>query len=199
MRTTQIVVRSGLAAAALTLPLTLAAQTASAVGVNVSATGSTVRVATSACPHGGNASLLSSGQAIFAQGRQATLSMGTSQSASWANVTSGAHTVIVMCSDGTTAGTGRVSVADATTAPATISPPPTTPPPTTRPPTTPPPTTIMPTTTATASPPLGVQGGVGGGSSDYSTLTLAVGSTLVAAAVGGGAWYVRRRRTQRGA
>ncbi|GHH72770.1 hypothetical protein GCM10018793_10320 [Streptomyces sulfonofaciens] len=188
MRTTQIVVRSGLTAAALALPLTLAAETASAVGVNVSATGSTVRVATSACPHGGNASLLSSGQAIFAQGRQAMLSSGTSQSASWSNVSSGSHTVIVMCSDGTTAGTGTVHVANgATTAPATISPLPTTRPPTT------PPVTITPT----ASPPLGVQGGVGGGSTDYSTLTLAIGSTLVAGAVGGGAWYLRRRRTQR--
>ncbi len=193
MRTHQIVVRSGLTAAALALPLTLAGQTAFAAGVSVSATGSTVRVSTSACSNGGNASLLSSGQAIFAQGRQATLnSAGSGQSASWSNVASGSHTVIVMCSDGTTAGTGTVTVTvnnGSTTAPATITPVPTTRPPTATA------SPVMPT--SSASPALGVQGGVGGGTKDYGPLTAAVGGTLVAAAIGTGGWYLHRRRTQK--
>lgn len=191
MRTTQIVVRSGLTAAALFLPSALAGQTAFAAGVSVSATGSTVRVSTSACPNGGNASLLSSGQAIFAQGRQATLTTsGSSRSASWSNVSSGSHTVIVMCSDGTTAGTGTVSVANgATTAPFVTTPPALPTSPDTAPVTTAP--------TAPAPPALGVQGGVGGGTTDYGTVTAAVGGILVAAAVGTGAWYLHRRRTHK--
>jgi hypothetical protein len=180
MRTLQIAVRAALAAAAVAGPA-VAAQTAAAAGISVSATGSTVRVTTSACPDGGNASLLSSGQAIFAQGQQATLgAAGSAQSAVWSNVASGSHTVIVMCSDGTTAGTGTVSVAGgATSAPTT-----TTAPATSRPPT-------SPTTAAGAS--LGVQGGVGGSSDDHGALTLSVGSALVASALGGGVWYARRR------
>ncbi|WP_255947456.1 hypothetical protein [Streptomyces odontomachi] len=192
MRTTQIVVRSGLTAAAVALPLSLAyGPTAVAAGVSVSATGSTVRVSTSACSNGGNASLLSSGQAIFAQGRQATLSTtGSTQSASWSSVPSGAHTVIVMCSDGTTAGTGtvHVSTGNATT-PVTTSPSATA--------TTMPTTTPTMTASPTASPSLPVQGGVGGGSTDYGPLTAAIGGTLVAAAVGTSAWYLYRRRAHK--
>ena len=189
MRTPQIVVRACLPAAAAALPLVLACgPAASATGVSVSATGSTVRVATSACADGGNASLLSSGQAIFAQGRQATLSTtGSVQTATWSNVPSGSHTVIVMCSDGTTAGTGTVRVTGGTvttsptttaSATATASPP------------------APPTRTASpsASPSMPVQGGVGGGTTDYGPLTAAVGGSLVAAAVGTGTWLLYRRR-----
>jgi uncharacterized integral membrane protein len=42
-----------------------------------------------------------------------------------------------------------------------------------------------------------VQGGVGGGTTDYGTVTAAVGGILVAAAVGTGAWYLHRRRTHK--
>jgi hypothetical protein len=187
----RIAVRSGLTATALAVPLVLAGQPAYAAGVSVSAAGSTVRVSTAACSSGGNASLLSSGQAIFAQGRQATLSSsGRGQSATWSQVPAGAHTVIVMCSDGTTAGTGTITVNNGmTTAPTA-----TAAPPTTRPPV----PTITPTPlTPTSSASLGVQGGVGGATTDYGPLTVAIGGTLVTAAVGGGAWYLHRRRTHK--
>jgi hypothetical protein len=189
-------------AAALALPFAALASgpVAAADGVSVSAAGSTVHASTSSCPDGGNASLLSSGQAIFAQGRQATLtSSGANQSVSWPNVSSGSHTVIVMCSDGTTAGTGTVSVTGSSLTAPSGSPAPTTQPPTPAPvvpttPTTPAtPSTVAPSTT---SPALGVQGGMGGSAKDRGPLTAAIGGTMVAAATGFGAWCLYRRRTR---
>ncbi|MEV2250277.1 hypothetical protein AB0I94_06845 [Streptomyces sp. NPDC050147] len=166
MRTTQISVRCGLtiaAAAALPLALTAPSAFAAAGGITVTATGSTVKVTTAACPDGGNASLMSNGQASFAQGRQMKLTGG---SASWQNVSTGMHTVAVICEDGTTAGSQAVTVG----------------------------ASPSPTTSSTASPPRGVRGGLGGGSEDYGTATLAAGGALVVLAVGGGgAWYLRRR------
>ncbi|MGW7078219.1 hypothetical protein ACWGH2_13010 [Streptomyces sp. NPDC054871] len=167
MRTTQILVRSGLTiAAAAALPLALTAPSAFAApgGITVTATGSTVTVTTAACPDGGEASLMSNGQASFAQGRQVALTGG---SASWQNVSTGMHTVAVICEDGTTAGSQTVTVG------------------------------ASPTTRSTTAPPRGVRGGLGGGSEDYGTLTLAAGGALVVlAAGGGGAWYLRRRGAQ---
>ncbi|MWA09261.1 hypothetical protein [Streptomyces sp. BA2] len=166
MRTTQILVRSGLTiAAAAALPLALTAPSAfAAAGITVTATGSTVTVTTAACPDGGEASLMSNGQASFAQGRQMALTGG---SASWQNVSTGMHTVAVICEDGTTAGSQTVTVG------------------------------ASPTTRSTTAPPRGVRGGLGGGSEDYGTLTLAAGGALVVlAAGGGGAWYLRRRGAQ---
>ncbi|MGW5735289.1 MULTISPECIES: hypothetical protein [Streptomyces] len=162
MRTTQIFVRSGLTiAAAAALPLALTAPSAFAAGITVTATGSTVTVTTAACPDGGKAALLSNGQASFAQGRQVDLTGG---SASWQNVTTGVHTVAVICEDGSTAGSQSVTVG------------------------------TSPTTSSTTAPARGVRGGLGGGSEDYGTYTLAAGGALVAlAAGGGGAWYLRRR------
>lgn len=162
MRTTQILIRSGLTiAAAAALPLALTAPSAFAAGITVTATGSTVTVITAACPDGGDASLMSNGQASFAQGRQMELTGG---SASWQNVSTGTHTVAVICEDGTTAGSQTVTVG------------------------------ASPTTSSTAAPPRGVRGGIGGGSEDYGTTTLVAGGALVVLAVGGGgAWYVRRR------
>lgn len=163
MRTTQIFIRSGLTiAAAAALPLALTAPSASAAGgITVTATGSTVTVTTAACPDGGNAALLSNGEANFAQGKQMELTGG---SASWQNVSTGVHTVAVICEDGTTAGSQSVTVG------------------------------ASPTTSSTAAPARGVRGGLGGGSEDYGTTTLVAGGALVAlAAGGGGAWYLRRR------
>ncbi len=85
-------------------------------------------------------------------------------------MSAGTYTVIVICSDGTTAGTQSVIVS-----------------PSVRP-------TIS--ATATASPSRGVMGGVGGGSQDYGTLTLVGGGVLVGAAVAGTAWYMRRRTSK---
>ncbi|GAP49851.1 hypothetical protein [Streptomyces azureus] len=174
MRNSSPVLRSGLTvAAAAALPLALAAVPAAAgPGISVSTTGSTVSVTTSACTQingsWGTASLLTSSQGSFAQGRQVTLSgTSTRQSAAWSNVTSGTYTVIVICSDGTTAGTQSVVVSP--TASPTRSPSP------------------------SASPSRGVMGGVGGSATDYGTVTLVAGGTLVGAGVLATAWYVRRR------
>ncbi|MFD5016861.1 hypothetical protein [Streptomyces chartreusis] len=177
MRNSSLFLRSGLTvAAASALSFLVAAGPAEAQsGISVSTTGTTVSVTTRACTNvngsWGTASLLNSRQANFSQGRQVSLS-GTSalQSAAWSNVSAGTYTVIVICSDGTTAGTQSVIVS-----------------PSVRP-------TIS--ATATASPSRGVMGGVGGGSQDYGTLTLVGGGVLVGTAVAGTAWYMRRRTSK---
>ncbi|MER5217325.1 hypothetical protein ABT063_44075 [Streptomyces sp. NPDC002838] len=175
MRNPSQLLRSGLTvAAAAALPIVPAAGPATAQpGISVSTTGSTVSVTTSACASGNNgfgrASLLSSGQTSFAQGRQADLSgTNASQSALWSNVSPGTYTVIVICNrDGSTAGRQSVIVS--------------------------PPTTPSISATATASPTRGVMGGMGGTTKDYGTLTLAVGGGLVVTGVAATAWFLRRR------
>lgn len=173
MRNSSPLLSSGLTVAAVALPLALIAGPAAAQsGISVSTTGSTVSVTTSACTQingsWGTASLLNSSQSNFSQGRQVSLS-GTSalQSAAWSGVSPGTYTVIVQCSNGTTAGTQSVIVSGATT-------------PTPRP-------------TATASPSRGVMGGIGGGTRDYGTLTYAAGGALVGAGVLAAGWFLRRR------
>ncbi|MFI2374603.1 hypothetical protein ACH5AO_05965 [Streptomyces sp. NPDC018964] len=165
--------RSGPVAAAAALVLGPAGP-AAAAGISVSTTGSTVSVSTSACTqvngHWGTASLLGSGQTSFSQGRQVALSgSGSGQSAAWSDVGPGTYTVIVVCSNGTTAGTQSVVVS---TAPS-------------------------PSVSPTASPSRGVMGGIGGGSTDYGTVTLVAGSTLVGTGITATAWYLRRRSTPR--
>ncbi|GAA2568539.1 hypothetical protein GCM10010304_02370 [Streptomyces roseoviolaceus] len=161
MRNSSPVLRTGLTVAAAALPLALAAVPAAAgPGISVSTTGSTVSVTTSACTQisgsWGTASLLTSSQGSFAQGRQVTLSgTSTSQSAAWSSVSAGTYTVIVICSDGTTAGTQSVVVSP-------------TPSPTRSP-------------SPSASPSRGVMGGTGGSATDYGTVTLVAGGTLVGA------------------
>ncbi|MEU0203610.1 MULTISPECIES: hypothetical protein [unclassified Streptomyces] len=173
MRNSSSVLRSGLTVAAAALPLALAAVPAAAgPGISVSTTGSTVSVTTSTCTQvngsWGTASLLTSSQGSFAQGRQVTLSgTSTNQSAAWSNVTPGTYTVIVICSDGTTAGTQSVVVSPAPSPTRSPSP--------------------------TASPSRGVMGGVGGSSTDYGTVTLVAGGTLVGTGLLATAWYLRRR------
>ncbi|MBB5799717.1 hypothetical protein HDA41_007681 [Streptomyces caelestis] len=160
-------------AAAAALPIALAAVPAVAdPGISVRTTGSTVSVTTSACTQingsWGTASLLTSSQGSFAQGRQVTLSgTSTSQAAAWSNVTSGTYTVIVICSDGTTAGTQSVVVSP--TASPTRSPSP------------------------SVSPSRGVMGGVGGSATDYGTVTLVAGGALAGTGLLATAWYLRRR------
>ncbi|MCX5599218.1 hypothetical protein [Streptomyces phaeochromogenes] len=181
MRMTQMLVRSGLTVAAAALPLTLTATEAVAVNtaINVTTSGTTVQVTTTDCAtrsNGsmGNASLLSSGQANFAQGRQVTLSgTSTSQAAAWSSVTTGTYTVIVVCADGTTAGTQSVTVSPVSSP--TIS------------------ATATATATSSASPSRGVMGGMGGGTKDYGAATYAAGGVLVAAGVGATVWVLRRR------
>ncbi|GAA1420030.1 hypothetical protein GCM10009601_17790 [Streptomyces thermospinosisporus] len=114
----------------------------------------------------GTASLLTGSQATFSQGRQVALS-GTSagQSAAWSNVSPGTYTVIVMCSNGNTAGTQSVVVSSAPTS----------------------------SPSPTASPSRGVMGGVGGSSTDYGTVTLVAGGALLGTGIVGAAWYLRRR------
>lgn len=162
MRTTQISLRSGLAVAAVALPLALAAPSAvAASGITVTASGSTVTVTTTACPNGGKGSLMSGGNASFASGRQVQL---TGTTASWQNVSPGTHTVAVICTDGSAAGSQTVTVGGAT-----------------------------PTASSTTAPARGVRGGFGGAVEDYGTTTLVAGGALVAVAVAGGTWFVRRR------
>jgi hypothetical protein len=173
MRNSSSVLRSGLTVAVAALPLALAAVPAVAgPGISVSTTGSTVSVTTSSCTQisgsWGTASLLTSSQGSFAQGRQVTLSgTSTSQSAAWSNVSPGTYTVIVVCSDGTTAGTQSVVVSTVPSPSRSASP--------------------------SVSPSRGVMGGVGGSTTDYGTVTLVAGGTLVGAGLIGTAWYLRRR------
>ncbi|MGW0188939.1 hypothetical protein ACWDV7_24645 [Streptomyces sp. NPDC003362] len=173
MRNRQRLLRSGLAVAASTaLPLAVAAHPADAVsGISVSTNGSTVSVVTSACTQvggsWGNASLLTSNQTSFGQGRQAALTGTASlQSAAWSDVSPGTYTVIVVCSNGTTAGSQSVIVS----AP-----------------------TPTPTATATPSPSRGVMGGMGGGTKDYGTVTLVAGGVLAGAGAIAAGWFLRRR------
>jgi hypothetical protein len=183
MRTPRVIVRSGLTVAAAALPLAFAGPAAAAPGISVSTSGTTVAVTTSACTQvngsWGTASLLSSTQNTFAEGRQVALSgSATSQSAAWSSVTPGTYTVIVRCSNNSTAGTQSVIVSGARP---------------TASPTSTPTSTATPTMSATASPTRGVMGGIGGAVKDHTTLTLVAGGTLIAAGAGGAAWYLRRR------
>ncbi|MBX9398154.1 hypothetical protein K4749_32345 [Streptomyces sp. TRM72054] len=171
MRTSQPLLGAAVAAAALPLAL-VAGPAAAQSGISVSTRGSTVSVTTSACTlmngRWGTASLLTSGQATFAQGRQVQLSGTTAlQSSVWSNVSPGTYTVVVMCSNGNTAGTQSVIVSSGSTP--TIS------------------------ATTTASPTRGVVGGVGGASRDYGTLTLVGGGALVGTGVIATVWFLRRR------
>ncbi|GAA0628996.1 hypothetical protein GCM10009535_00360 [Streptomyces thermocarboxydovorans] len=174
MRFAKPLIRTGpTAAAAAALALSLAPP-AAAAGISVSTSGSTVSVTTTACTQingsWGTASLLTGSQATFSQGRQVALS-GTSagQSAAWSNVSRGTYTVIVMCSNGNTAGTQSVVVSSAPTS----------------------------SPSPTASPSRGVMGGVGGSSTDYGTVTLVAGGALVGTGIVGAAWYLRRRTRPR--
>ncbi|GGQ68608.1 hypothetical protein [Streptomyces asoensis] len=174
MRTSRSLVRSGLTVTAAALPLALAVQPAVArtSGISVSTTGSTVSVVTSACTQingsWGTAALLNSGQASFAQGRQVALSgTAASQSAAWSGVSPGTYTVVVMCSNGSTAGTQSVIVST--------------------------PVAPTPTPTPTASPSRGVMGGLGGAARDYGPVAMGVGGALVGAGVIAAAWFLRRR------
>ncbi|GGM08202.1 hypothetical protein GCM10010129_60150 [Streptomyces fumigatiscleroticus] len=126
----------------------------------------------------GTASLLNSGQTTFAQGRQLPLS-GTAagQSATWPYVGAGTYTVVVMCSNGNTAGTQSVIVSPAA-APSRAA-------------------SRAPTISATASPSRGVMGGLGGTARDYGTVTLVAGGALVGAGTVGAAWYLRSRTRPR--
>jgi hypothetical protein len=175
MRIHQPLLRSGPVVAASALPLVLAAgQAAAGTGISVSTSGSTVSVTTSACSQingsWGTASLLGSGQANFAQGRQVALSgTAANQSAAWSNISPGTYTVIVVCSNNSTAGTQTVIVSRAAVPSATARP------------------------SATAAPSRGVMGGVGGAVRDYGSVTLVAGGALVGAGVIGAAWFLRRR------
>jgi hypothetical protein len=178
MRTTRLLLRSGLTlAAAAAFPTWLADPSAALSGISVSTIGTTVSVVTSACTQSngswGNASLLNSGQTAFAQGRQVALAGTTvSQSAAWSGVSAGTYTVVVVCSNGGTAGTQSVIVSGANAAPTTSS--------TTR-------------SAAPAAPARGVMGGLGGAARDYGPLTLGIGAALVGSGVIATGWYLRKR------
>ncbi|MFJ4686787.1 hypothetical protein ACIQNG_13150 [Streptomyces sp. NPDC091377] len=179
MRISQHLLRSGPIVTAAAVPLALAVAPAGAAsGISVSTSGSTVSVTTNACTQvnsaWGNASLLNSSQTSFAQGRQVAVT-GTSnlQSAAWSNVSPGTYTVVVMCSNGNTAGTQSVivsapSISATSSARASAAP------------------------SASASP-RGVLGGVGGGVKDYGTLTLVAGGVLVGTGAIAAGWFLRRR------
>ncbi|MGW0819509.1 hypothetical protein ACWD00_41115 [Streptomyces viridiviolaceus] len=178
MRIPSPLLRSGpTVAAAVALSLAPAAGSVSAgPGISVSTSGSTVSVTTTACARlngsWGTASLLSSDQANFAQGRQAPLSgTGSGQTATWTNVSPGTYTVVVACSNGSTAGAQTVLVSGAPAAPA--------------------PRTASPTPSAS---PRGVLGGVGGATEDYGTVTLVAGGALAGTGVVAAAWFLRRSR-----
>ncbi|MFB7436992.1 hypothetical protein ACFWBS_02915 [Streptomyces mirabilis] len=188
MRTSQIFLRSGLTVAAVAaLPLTLNAPSAAAFGsgISVSTSGSSVSVTTNSCPSNGssfgNASLLANGQVNFSQGRQMPLS-GTSatQSAVWSNVGAGTYTVVVVCQDGTTAGTQSVIVSTSAVPKVTKTPRISS-------------TSLPSLPSLPSSPSRGVMGGLGGATRDYGTATLVGGGALVASGVVATAWYLRRR------
>ncbi|ANP52879.1 hypothetical protein J2Z21_000431 [Streptomyces griseochromogenes] len=177
MRNSRLLLRSGLTlAAAAALPAPLAGPSAAASGISVSTTGSTVSVVTSSCTLNngswGNASLLGGSQTSFAQGRQTALSGTTiSQSAAWSGVSPGTYTVVVVCSNGSTAGSQSVIVSATPAVPAAP--------------------TIA--STSKAAPARGVMGGVGGTTRDYGPLTLGVGAALVGTGIIATAWFLRRR------
>ncbi|MFB7506748.1 hypothetical protein [Streptomyces broussonetiae] len=173
MHTSRLLLRAGLTlAATATLGSALARPSAAASGISVSATGSGVSVVTSACSEingsWGNAALLTSRQANFAQGRQTALTgTSVSQSAAWSKVSPGTYTVVVVCSSGSTAGTQSVTVSSSS----------------------------APTTSSTYSPApsRGVMGGLGGAARDYGPLTLGIGAALVSTGVIATGWFLRRR------
>lgn len=181
MRTTRLLSRSGpVLAVAAALPIGLAGPSPAASGISVSTNGSTVSVVTSACTQingsWGNASLLTGNQANFAEGRQAALTGTTvSQSAAWSNVSPGTYTVVVVCSNGGTAGSQSVIVSSAKA----------------------PNPSKAPQAAATPAPQRGVAGGEGGTVHDYGPLTLGIGATLVGGGVIAAAWYLRRRSKPR--
>ncbi|MFE7210275.1 hypothetical protein ACFY0A_22185 [Streptomyces sp. NPDC001698] len=198
---------AAVAATAAVLVLGLAAGPADAAGtgISVTANGSTVSVTTSVCSQvsgrWGTASLLTPGQTNFTQGRQVALT-GTAggQSAAWQSVSPGTYTVAVVCANNIMAGTQTIAVtggrATATAAPKsrqTYAPNAV---PTYAPnvgPYAPNVGPYAPNIAPTAVPTRGVLGGVGGGVKDYGPLTLAVGGTLVGAAVLATGWVLRRR------
>jgi len=174
MRTTPqknatISVRSGLTVAAATaLPLLLAVPAAHAwnTQISVSTSGTTIRLSTDSCTaSGGTASLLTAAQT--APPRQAALTVGvSSQTATFTGVPAGTYTVVVVCRNGTTAGTQSITVSPLST----------------------------PTVSGTSRPPArGVLGGIGGATKEYSTLTYGLGGALVAAGAVGAVWHLRRR------
>ncbi|MBH5133725.1 hypothetical protein RVN83_03605 [Streptomyces sp. PU10] len=177
MRISSPLLRSGATVAAVAaLPVALAAGPALAgPGISVSTTGTTVSVKTTACAQlngsWGTASLLTSSQRDFAEGRQVALSGSASgQSAAWSGITPGTYTVIVMCSNNSTAGTQTVIVSSAPSP--------------------------SPSRSAAPSPsasPGGVMGGLGGAVQDYGTATLVAGGALVGTGVIAAAWFLRRR------
>ncbi|NEB76238.1 hypothetical protein G3I40_13545, partial [Streptomyces sp. SID14478] len=119
MRTSSLLARSALTVAAAAALSSAPAATAFAAGINVTSSGSTVTATTTSCPNDGNASLLASGQADFAQGRQTPLTGGT---ASWTGVGSGSYQVVAACADGSTVGPASVTVTSSPTISATSSP-----------------------------------------------------------------------------
>ncbi|MET9773987.1 hypothetical protein ABZ023_06900 [Streptomyces sp. NPDC006367] len=178
--------RGPIVAAAAVLPALAAGPAAAGPGISVSTTGDTVSVTTTACARlngsWGTASLLTSVQGSFAEGRQVALT-GTAagQSATWNGIAPGTYTVVVVCSNNSTAGTQAVIVSSAPSpspsASVSASPSPS-------------------RTAASPSPsvsPRGVLGGVGGAVKDYGTVTLAAGGALVGAGVIAAAWFLRRR------
>ncbi|MFE2053744.1 hypothetical protein [Streptomyces sp. NPDC059459] len=176
MRISSPFLRSGLTVAAAALPVALAAGPASAgPGISVSTTGTTVSVTTTACAQlngsWGTASLLTGSQGDFAQGRQVALS-GTSsgQSAGWTGISPGTYTVIVLCSNNSTAGSQTVIVSAAPT-----------------------PSPSRPASPSPSASPRGVMGGIGGAVEDYGTATLVAGGALVGAGVIAATWFLRRR------
>ncbi|MFI1167577.1 hypothetical protein ACH4UM_29240 [Streptomyces sp. NPDC020801] len=172
MRNSQPLLRSGpAAAAAAVLALGVAAGPAHAgPGISVSTSGSTVSVTTGTCTlvdgSWGTASLLTSGQENFSQGRQVALTgTAVSQSAAWQSVSPGTYTVIVVCANKITAGSQSIIVTSGS----------------------------GPTISATSSPSRGVMGGLGGGTKDYGPVTLAVGGSFVGLALIATGWVLRRR------
>ncbi|MFE0788851.1 hypothetical protein ACFW4T_36905 [Streptomyces mutabilis] len=177
MRISSPLLRSGLTVAAAALPVTLATGPASAgPGISVSTTGTTVSVTTTACAQlngsWGTASLITGSQGDFAQGRQVALTgNSTGQGASWSGISPGTYTVIVMCSNNSTAGTQTVIVSAAPS----------------------PSPSRSPSSSPSASASRGVLGGLGGAVQDYGTATLVAGGALVGTGVIGAAWFLRRR------
>ncbi|MFF4862778.1 hypothetical protein ACWCRF_13680 [Streptomyces sp. NPDC002405] len=184
-------------AAVLALGLAAGPADAAGTGISVSANGSTVSVTTSVCSQvngrWGTASLLAAGQTNFTQGRQVALTgMTGGQSAAWQSVSPGTYTVAVVCANNIMAGTQTIAVTGGR-ATATAAPPPRQ---TYAPnviPYAPNVAPYAPNIAPTVVPTRGVLGGVGGGVKDYGPLTLAVGGTLVGAAVVATGWVLRRR------
>ncbi|RVU22330.1 hypothetical protein EOT10_23115 [Streptomyces antnestii] len=163
MRTTQIFVRSTLTVAAAAA-LPLTVAAPSAFAGGPPSGGGIAVTANGSTVQVSTRACRNGGTANLLSSSQARQAALSGGTASFQNVSPGTYTVTVICTgQSTPAGTQSVTVSS------------------------------TPTISATSMPARGVQGGLGGSSTDHRTATYVVGGALVGTGVIGSAWFLRRR------